>query len=117
MLNAGLNRRPITQSARLAIVSVLVVMTTAVAGLETSAQTASAGLSGFIVDATGTSIAAVTVTLVHSGPPILEAGKPVNIRSNAADQSCPRVRREADGLEIAYDASLHNTLITVALDA
>ena len=84
------------------------------AGLATSAQTASAGVSGFVVGPTGTAISAVTVTLVHSGPQILEAGKPVNIRfSKAAVRDVLDFMAKPMGLEIAYDAAVPNPVITV----
>jgi len=53
MLNARLNRTPISRVAGLAIAITLVGLTAAVAGVVTSAQAASASFSGSLVDAIG----------------------------------------------------------------
>ena len=117
MLNAGLNRRPLTPSVRLAAVSALLGLTVAIAGVGISAQTASATFSGFIVDATGAIVPAVTVTLAHDGQPLLSASKPLNIRfSKAHVRDVLRFFAKPTGLNISYDAGVPDRVITIELD-
>jgi len=117
MLNAGLNRRPLTQPVRLATVSALLGLTVAIAGVGMSAQTASATFSGFVVDATGAGVPGVTVTLAHAGQPILSPGKPLNIRFSKANvRHVLMFLATATGLNIRYDAGVPDPEITIELD-
>ena len=107
MLNGSLNRRPLTQPVRLAAVTALLGLTVAIAGVGTSAQTASATFSGFVVDATGAGVPGVTVTLAHAGQPILRPGKPLNIRFSKANvKNVLNVFGGPTGLNISYDAGV-----------
>jgi TonB family protein len=117
MLNAGLNRRPLTQPVRLATVSALLGLTVAIAGVGMSAQTASATYSGFVVDATGAGVPGVTVTLAHAGQPVLSPGKPVNIRFSKANvRDVLSFFAKPTGLNISYDAGVPDRVINVELD-
>ena len=120
MLNAHINRRPITRSIRVAIVSVLLSITVAIAGVATFAQTASAALSGFVFDATGAAIPAVGVTLVHAGPAIQTfqtSSKPFNIRfKEAGVKDVLNFFAKPAGISITYDSGVLDRAITIQLD-
>jgi TonB family protein len=64
MLNAGLNRKPITRSAGLAIAVALVAVTIPIAGLVGSAQT-TASFSGSLLDAVGKIMPDTTLVLTN----------------------------------------------------
>jgi beta-lactamase regulating signal transducer with metallopeptidase domain len=66
MLNARLNRDPITRSASLAAVIVLTAVTVLIAGFGVSAQSAFATLSGSVVDPNGRPMSGVTLKLSNA---------------------------------------------------
>jgi TonB family protein len=80
MLNARLNRDPMTRSASLAAAVLLVAVTVLVAGFGASAQSTFAAVSGSIVDPNGRPISGATLTL-----------------SNAQSQSKYEIKSNPDG--------------------
>src|SRR6185369_3339175 len=66
MLNAQLNRDPITRSASIAAALVLTAVTVVVAGFGASAQSQFGGVSGTITDQNGRTIAGATVVLSNA---------------------------------------------------
>ena len=67
MLNAHLNRRPITRSACILTIAALLSMTAALAGLGASVQTATATFSGTLTDTVGRVLPDVSMTLSRLG--------------------------------------------------
>ncbi len=65
MLNARLNRTPITRTASLAIVIAILGLTLPLAGLVASAQTTPATFSGALVDAVGRVLPNVKLVLAN----------------------------------------------------
>jgi TonB family protein len=65
MLNAHLNRTPITRSARLAVVVALASLTLPIAGLGAATQTRAASFSGSVLDTAGAPIPGAAIVLTN----------------------------------------------------
>ena len=66
MLNAGLNRAPLTRSTCVVIAAALLVITASIAGFGAAAQSGAASFSGSLMDAIGRILPDAPIALVNT---------------------------------------------------
>jgi hypothetical protein len=119
MLAEHRHRLPMTRATRFASTSALLLLTVAVAGAGPSRQTASATVSGFVLDPSGSGMSGANVTASRLGPPLTgQAGAQV-ISVRFTDASVIEVLDyigKLSGTSMSYDAAVKDRTISVALD-
>lgn len=119
MLNATLNRRPISRSARMVVAGTLLSATLSIAAVRGSAQAASV-FSGFVFDQTGVGVPDVTLTLSRaSNEPALHpaSNRPLSLRfTKASVFDVINFPMKVAGIRVSYDPGVTDRPITLQLD-